>query len=152
LLLIAAVAFVATGVWLAGLLGPSLQPGREFIGWVGIAFFGAGAAAIIARLFDCDDQIIIDDRGIYWKRWSDHTIPWVEVKDVREARVRSTRFLCLDLKHPDRFPSRKPRRRLAAFNRRLGYGDISLSALGTDKRLDELKSAVLAYWTRSLRG
>src|SRR4051812_21506771 len=98
LLLAASLVFDALGAWMAGLTGPAPRPGREWIGWASILFFGLGTVAIVLRLFDRDDQIIVDSRGLYWKRRSPDVIPWSEIVDVTEGQVRRQRFLCIFLR------------------------------------------------------
>jgi hypothetical protein len=147
LLLAGSAVFVVGGLWMAGLFGPS-KPGDAWIGWVCVLFFGLATVVIGGRLFDRRDQIVIDERGISWARWSEQTIPWSEVRNVREAQVRRNRFLCIDLAHPEWFPSSTFVGRLAGANRRLGFGDITISAMGTDKSFGQLKQAVFSRWQR----
>ena len=146
LLTTGALVLVVGAMWLAGVFGSPPEPGSEWVGWSCIAFFGLATLALIGRLFDRNDQIIIDSRGLYWRQWSEQTIPWTEVRNVREAQVRRSRFLCVDLVHPEWFPSSKVAGRLAGVNRKLGFGDLGISTSGTDKSFDELKQAVFSHW------
>jgi hypothetical protein len=144
---IVSVAFVIGGAWIAGLSGPVPKPGREWVGWAAMLFFGIAAIVILLRVFDRNDQIVIDSRGLYWKLWSSDVIPWSQITDVRESAIRRQRFLCIYLKDPGRYPSGTLLGRLGSTNKALGYGDIAINAMGTDKSFDELKSAALAYWS-----
>lgn len=147
LLVLGSLAFVVLGAWVAGWLGPAPRPGREWIGWAAMLFFGLGAIVGVRRLFDQDDQIVVDGSGLYWKQWSEQTIPWSEVTDIREREIRRQRFLCLYLRNPERFPSGSAfSRMIRASNAMADFGDISLSPIGTDKSFTELKDAILAYW------
>ena len=146
LLTVGALIFVVGGLWFVGLFGSPPQPGSEWIGWASIVFFGLTAFGLIGRLLDRDDQIVVDERGLYWKRWCEQTIPWTEIRNVREAQVRRSRFLCIDLEHPELVRSSTLAGRIAGANRGLGFGDMGISTAGTDKSFDELKRAVFSCW------
>jgi hypothetical protein len=147
LLLAGCMAFVLLGAWTAGLFGSPPKPGREWIGWLSIALFGLGGLAIGWRLFDRDDQIRIDAKGFYWKRWSGNLIPWSAIADVREARVSGQTLLCLLLEDPHRFASTTLMGRLSGTNKAMGFGDVTVTASGTDKSYAQLRNAFFAHWS-----
>jgi hypothetical protein len=145
LLLIGALIFVAGGLWLAGLFGPPPKPGREWIGWVAILFFGLGGLAMASRLFDRDDWLVVDRNGIRWRQWSEATIPWPAIRSWSQYSLRGQQFLCLQLKDPSQFPGSGIGAWLRGFNKAIGFGDIALSVAGTDRTFDELAAAVRRY-------
>ena len=147
LFFVLALAFVAGGAWVAGLFGPAPRPGREWVGWIAMAFFGLGAIVILGRFFDGNDQIVVDDRGLYWRQWSTDLIPWSQIVDVREASVRNQRFLCIHLRDPERYSAMTLLGKLGMSSKAMGFGDIAINAVGTDKSFDALKDAVLAHWS-----
>ena len=118
------------------------------LAWLSILCFGFASIIMLMRLFDRDDQIRADAQGLYWKRWSPDVIPWNEIADVSEAGVQRQRILCLHLRHPERYPSHTLLGRLASANKVMGFGDIAINAMGTDRSFDELKAAVLGHWER----
>ena len=143
LLLIAlALGFVVLGVWIAGLLGPAPRPGKEWVGWAALLFFGLAAVMGVWRLFDRSDQIVVDGDGLCWKQHSAATIPWVEIERIEAREIRRQRFLCVFLKDPEKFPAAGWRGAMASANRGFGFGDLALSTTGTDRRHGELVAAV----------
>ena len=130
------------GIWLAGLLGPAPKPGREWVGWLSIIFFGFCFIVGIARLFDRGDQIVIDRKGLFWRLRSGTTIPWSEIETIESRAISRQRFLCVYLKEPRLYPPTTFLGRLGRSNRHLGFGDIALSATGTNRSFAELRSAI----------
>jgi hypothetical protein len=139
------------GAWVAGLFGPAPRPGREWAGWLAMVFFGLCAVIAVRRMFDRSDQMVIDRNGILWRRWSDATIPWTAVRGWSVAQVRSQRFICLFLKDPSQFPRAGAGALVGGLNRGLGFGDVTLTAAGTDRSFDELLAAV-ECWAPEQRG
>jgi hypothetical protein len=152
LLLLGAIVFVVGGLWIAGLFGAPPRPGREFLGWLAAAFFGLCAIVTAPRLFDRRDQIVVDRRGIYWRHWSETTIPWSALRGFDERSVRSQRFICLHLHDPTRYPAAGLRGWVAGANKGMGFGDIAMTAAGTDRSFDELLSAIEQFAPPSRQG
>lgn len=137
----ASLGFVAAGLWIAGVFGPPPRPGREWIGWVAILFFGAAGVAILRRAVDGGELIVVDRHGIFWRPQGDAPIPWTAIRALGTGTVRRQRFICLHLHDPDAWPPRR-RNPLGALNRGLGFGDIAISATGTDRSFADLQEAV----------
>ncbi len=149
LLLLGAIMFVIAGVWIAGFLGSAPDPGKQWIGWLSIAFFGPCALLIAARLFDRADQLVISERGIMFKQWSADTIPWTEVTDIGVYDVVGQKSILLRLKQPDRFPSTSLLGKIAGANRAITGGDIAIQLGGTDGRFDSAMAAATHFWEES---
>lgn len=145
LLLIGALLFVAGGLWLAGLFGPAPKPGREWIGWVSAIFFGLAGCVLAPRLFDRDVWLVVDRNGIRWRQWSEATIPWSAIRSWSEYSVRRQQFGGLELKDPAQFPGSGSVAWLRGINKAIGFGDVALTVVGTDRRFDELAEAVRRY-------
>ena len=145
LILLVGIGFVLLGAWLAGLITPAYPPGREWIGWASMAFFGPISLLHVRRLFETDDIVRIGPSGIWYRLWSDDTIPWNQITKVGGWQHRHQRSLLLSLVDPDRFPSTTFLGRMASANRALTGGDIPISVLGTDRSFDELMAAVAEY-------
>lgn len=142
LMLMASLAFVFGGVWMAGFLGEVPKPGKEWVGWMSMIFFGVCGVVIFVRLFDRDDQMKISSMGIYCKQWSRDTIPWSEIAKVSVWEFKKQKSILLHLQNPERFPSTTWFGKLGAANRALTGGDIALNMQGTDKTFDEAMSAI----------
>jgi len=134
LIVAGALAFVALGVWLAGILGEPPEPGREWIGWVAIIFFGGCALVAAPRLFDSSEQVKISGAGVYAKQWSEQTIPWHEIIDISVWEFRGQRSLILHLANPERYPSSTLLGKMTGVNRALTGGDVAISLTGTDRK------------------
>jgi hypothetical protein len=78
----------------------------KVVGVIGIVFFGLGALYIFYKLFDTKPALIIDNDGIFnnTSATSDgHMIPWREIKGIRIVKVRSTKFILVDIEKPEVF-------------------------------------------------
>ena len=142
LLLAGAAGFVVLGAWIAGLFGPPPRPGREWIGWAALLFFGLCGAMGVFRLFDRDDQIVVDAGGLYWKQYGAATIPWQDIGRIEARAIKRWRFLCVFLNEPGKFPAAGWAGALQGANRGLGFGDLALSTAGTDRSHAELVAAI----------
>ncbi|HEV2817065.1 MAG TPA: STM3941 family protein [Allosphingosinicella sp.] len=145
LLLLGAVAFVALGLWIGGLFGPSPKPGMEWLGWLAAFFFALAPFRLVPRLLDRSDQMIVDRNGIFWRQWSEATIPWSAIRFFSQRSIRGQHFVCLHLKDPAMFPRSGSGAWLAALNRRLDFGDVALTVIGTDRSHAELVAAIDRY-------
>jgi len=104
----------------------------------------------LRRLFETGPQIVVDDRGIWWRRWSRDIIPWSAVSAVSAVGLRTLNhqsFVCLRLHDAADFPSKRRRRWFAVVNRSMGFGDVALTTLGTDRTTAQLYAAI-AGWTQ----
>jgi len=151
-LLVLAFGLVALGAWLAGLIGPSPDPGVEWIGWITLLFFGLCAAAGVRRLFDPDVQIVVDASGLYWKQLGTRTIPWSEIDRIEAQEFGRDRFLCVFLKNPEKFRATGWTGALRAANRGFGFGDFGLSTAGTDRSEAELIEAIKRHAPEDVEG
>lgn len=143
-----AASFVFGGLVIAGLFGPPLRPGAEWFGWFCIAFFGLGGLVIVQRLFDRSEVVRIDGRGIYFKPWSEQTIPWSEIRDVTVWQLQGQRLIILHLANPDGFPSKKLLGWVAGANRVLTGGDIPIGLVGTDGNFDDAMATITRHRRR----
>jgi hypothetical protein len=145
LLLLGSLCFVALGIWFAGLLGAAPKPGREWVGWLSILFFGFCFILGISRLFDRSDAIVVDQDGLFWRERSDATIPWSEIQAIESRAIRRQRFICVYLKDARLYPPTTFLGRLGNASRNMGFGDIALSTTGTNRSLRELRDALQRF-------
>lgn len=136
--------FVVAGLWLIGVFGPppSTSLKAQIAGWAGIVFFGLCGLGWSRRLFQSGLEMRIDSNGVYWRRWSDQTIPWSAIERIDMMRMRNQRFVGLFLKDPKAFPSSTILGKAAGANKAMGFGDIALTPMGSDKSFDEMAAAV----------
>ncbi len=124
--LVGSLGFVAGGVLTLLIGGPPL------IGWLGIGFFGACAAVFSWRLVDARPRLVIDDKGIWDRRWNAGVIEWSDIRTAWVKHLNDEPFLCLELKDPAKYTDRLSplQKRLVGLNRDLGFSEVSISLSG----------------------
>jgi hypothetical protein len=142
ILMTAASAFVA--------LGGIARPGSyiEFIGWVGVAFFGAILALIVYRFFNAKEVLVtITDEGILDKRVAARTIPWAAVRKVSVWEHQRQKVIVLDV--PPEVEGSIEMTRMARFtrgpNKSLGADGLCITAAGLKISHDELLARVMEH-------
>jgi hypothetical protein len=137
LLLAAALAFVVVA---ALILSPGTRPAASlgtpletFVGWAGIAFFGACALVLARQLSDPRPRIVIDDAGVFDRTLGVGVIPWDEIGDAQLRYIGGHPFISLQLRNEEAWlvKLRPMHRRLAAANRALGFGALNLNLSAT---------------------
>ena len=114
MLLLGCIAFVALGLWMAGIFGPpphsSTHPDGEIFvfGWLGVLFFGLCGVAGVRNLFDSREQLSIGPSGVRYSQWSEDTIPWSEITDVTIWRYKRQKTIVLHLRDRARYPATSP--------------------------------------------
>lgn len=126
-----------------------LRPKTQFawIQWPAIALMGFAAVVFALRLFDDRDLIVVDRNGIMWRQWSDQPIPWSAISAFHIEKQHTRwpfyiRHLCIDLHEPAQHPSTSARAKLFGRGWNLGYGDITVTTIGTETTVDELLEAM----------
>ncbi len=151
LLIIVAIGFVTTGLWMIGAFGivprsERLGPaGTVFWGWASIVFFGPGALLLLRRLFDETEQVRIDASGIRWAKWSGELIPWSEITEVSTWSYKRQNCIVLHLREPSRFPGSGLAQALRSINKQLTGGDIAISMTGTDRSFKDAMAAIAQF-------
>ena len=151
LLLVVCIAFVAAGVWMAGIAGPvpvSRRAGPLMTviwGWITIGFFGMGVVALARAWWKNSELLRIGQLGIRWLPWSDQTIPWSEISDVTEWSYKSSRSIILHIRNPSQFPGKGTVGFFGRANRALTGGDIGFSLAGTNRKFNEALSAIAQF-------
>jgi len=104
--LVCSLAFVAAGVFVL------IPAGNPSVAWLGIGFGGPGAGVALWLLFDRRPYLVLDDDGLYYRPLKTGKIPWSEVLGACVKSWHSQKFLCLELRDPERiFPRRSRLRR-----------------------------------------
>lgn len=116
LLVLGSVAFVAAGLWFAGVFGDPPRPLRipepavTTIGWVAIVFFGLCGAYLVWRLASpkpavvLREDVLIDNASLA----SAGSIPWVEITGSQVVELMGQRFLGIHLRDPQRLLAQQP--------------------------------------------
>lgn len=153
LLLLAAIGFVAIGVWFSGIFGevPTCPPSARcrfpptllpYIGWVAILFFGLVAIVSAERLRNPEAHLTIGLDGIFAARSYGDTIPWSQIESVSTWRDET---IVLSLRSSHRLWSKGSARLFAYVTRRLTGGDIAVSLIGTNRSLSEAMPAISQF-------
>jgi hypothetical protein len=143
--------FVVLGLGLVGAFeAPWVSPRRSHVvgmtfGWICITFFGACAVVIARTFFDTGPLLRIGSQGVWWKRWSDETVPWSEITDVTIWQHKGQKCLILHLRDPARFPGRGLMGWAGKANRALTGGDIGITLTGTNRSIKDAMAAVEYY-------
>lgn len=151
LLVAASVAFVAIGMWMAGLMGPvpvSQRSGplmTQVWGWVCTLFFGMCAFASAKIWWENGERLRIGRSGMRWSSWSDQTIPWSEIADVTEWHYRRSSYIILHLRNPSHFPGKGTPAITRWANRKLTGGDMGITLTGTDRKFADAMAAVAQF-------
>lgn len=163
LLVLGSLAFVVAGLCfvispdaLAGPDGPPWMRGMPglviAIGAAAVLFFGLTAMVGLRQFLRRGAVVTIDAAGIRWRRWSDATIPWDAISQVAVTEMMNQRFLSLWLADPAAWPSTSLSGRLAAANRGMGYGDITIAPAGLDRGAEAMWAAVEHFAPARLLG
>ncbi len=103
-----------------------------------LIWFGVAARLVFMR----KPVLEIDESGLLWRRWSETRIPWTAFDRWTVKDTLGMPFATLWLSEPRAFPAATVQGVLRLANRRLGYGDITLNAAGTDRTFAELTEAL----------
>ena len=151
MLILLALGFVVMSLWLLGAFGTAPDAPFAWSGWLGLAFFGPAAIILMRRVADRRPQIVADERGLYWRQWSEATIPWDAFESVSVQQVNRQRLLGLTLRDPQAHAPTTPLGQLARYNESLGFAHVTLSAQGLDCSFDELHDAIRFHLERNRR-
>ena len=81
-------------------------------------------------------------------------IPWAEIQGAFVKRLGTAKFVCLDLRDPERLRARLSplKKRLVEMNRKLGYTDFSVNLTGTDADPDAICELIIKQLHLSKHG
>ncbi len=102
--------------------------------WIMIPVLGVGGLLTIKMLFDSHIQVRINASGIYYKPWSDVTIPWAEIQSIRFDEEDRQKTIILDLENPDRYRATTLMGKI--------FGGITITLAGTDGRFESAVEAI----------
>ena len=151
LLLLGALGFVVLGLGIVGAFGPPWVSRHRSLwvamawGYFGIIFFGACALNATRMMFETAVLLRIDQNGIWWRRWSDDTIPWSEITQVSIWQYQRQKSIIVHLRDPSRFPGKGILGFAGKANRALTGGDIGITMTGSDRSFDEAMAVIEHY-------
>jgi len=126
----------------AAILGVSDNAVGHGIGWM-CALMGIAALPVAFKRLSFNGPVIrIDQRGIYWHRWSEKPIPWSNIASYRPYCIHRQKMVGLTLRDPSRDRSTSLLGKMARFNAMTGFGHVALSVQSTDKSFDEMLKAI----------
>jgi len=136
-------AIASAAMALAGLL--LIISGQRIVGWMNLLLFGAGSVSIAYQARQSGPRIIIDDTGVFDRTLGVGAIPWSEIQGAFVKRLGAAKFVCLELREPERFRSKLSpiKQRMVAMNRQLGYTDFSVNLTGTTADPDAVCELIL---------
>jgi len=111
----------------------------KIIGWSGVAFFGMCMLPILSQLFRSGPTVVIDDTGVFDRRWGVGRIAWQDIASVSITKVRSRRFISLWLRNEKEYLGRvsSMRAALSRMSENVGYSPFSMNFSGLTPGLDE---------------
>jgi len=136
------IAVASAGMALAGLL---LVLQGSVAGWPALIFFGAGTLSIAYQARQRGPRVVIDEAGVFDRTLGVGVIPWPEIQGAFVKRLGTAKFVCLELRDPERLRARLSpiKKRLVDMNRKLGYTDFSVNLTGTDADPDAVCEMIL---------
>ncbi|WP_159999772.1 hypothetical protein [Roseomonas sp. 18066] len=126
-------------------LHPEAPAVMRGIGLLILLPLAAWAVQCLRALLDQRPLIALDAEGLLWRRWSGQRIPWSAFGPWQERGIGFGPMLCFWLARPADHPPGMLQGLLRPANRWLGFGDIALSAAGTDRRFEELAAALRRF-------
>lgn len=123
-------------------------------GWLALLFFGFGALISLVMIFDKRPQIIINQKGIaykkaIWKKYNpDEIIEWETIESVYWASVNNNKFICLKITPKEPKKQNLAQKSLSRLNKAMGFEEVnvplSLIKIDANKLVDFLVSMTLS--------
>jgi hypothetical protein len=150
LMLIAAAAFVASGIWFllytsSMLSAVSVSPSFiKLVGIVAIVFFGICCVFIARKLFDNRPGFIITETGLIDNSSgiSAGEIPWKDIRGITNTTIANKRFIMILLHNPEEYINRQTsilKRKAMEMNYKHYGSPVSISTSGLRCSFGELK-------------
>ena len=156
LLLLVALAFLIVSVWMF-LHAEKMADGMhrnpmliQGIAIMGILFSGPGVFVTLRKLITKQLALVIDHRGLGFNisKSNNEYIPWSEIIDFKEIKIRQVRIIIIRVKNPQKWPEKEKR----FFRKKLmqanltNYGSpFNVSTVGLDIPHGELMEKLSVY-------
>lgn len=113
--------------------------------WAGVGFLVLCIPPWLRQMFLAGPVIEVSSAGIRWRNWSEDLIPWSAIERLRITRIQRQSFVSVWLRDPDTYRSTTLAGRMARANKAMGFGDIAIGTMGTDRSFDEFASDVAFF-------
>lgn len=156
--------FVAIGLWMTGIFNPpspspspstdlTIYPAQQsssrypewftvMMGWVCVALCGWFALKGAMNMTGANEALRINSGGISVPSFSDRLILWSDIADISVWTHRGQKVLTIRLRDPERYPRSQSQRFYDRLNKSLTGGQIGVSMLNTDRKINEAMEAV----------
>lgn len=161
LLALAALAFVAIGVWMFTLDTETIEDGRRLsnptlfysLAIAAVLFFGAAGTWAIRKLFDKTPGLILSDEGFIDNSSgiAAGLIPWSEVASVAESQIQRQKFVSIHVHDPEKYIEKANTFKKAAHraNMKMVGTPINISAVSLKIKHKELLDLFQQYAAQS---
>ena len=122
----------------------------SFMAWFALIFCGLWALVSLIILFDKTPQIIINQKGIWYKKavWKkrnyEDIIEWETIKNIHWSSVNNQKFICLNTTSSES----KKQSTIQKLNKSMGFQDtnipLSMIKIDANKLVDFLGSMVVS--------
>ena len=126
----------------------------SFMAWFALLFFGLCTLVGLAMMFDKTPQIIINQKGIWYKKavWKkrnyEDIIEWETIKNIHWSSVNNQKFICLNTTSSKPKKQNSIQKNLGKLNRAMGFEEtnipLSMIKIDANKLVDFLGSMVVS--------
>lgn len=151
ILLFAAMAFVAAGVFLVKMADSTLE---TWAGWPAIIFFGATIPLFVWQIIDRRPRLTINELGINDRTMGVGLIPWSEITDSYVKSIRGNHFICLVARNPEMWTSKfsTAKKAMIKANKALGFTELNVNLSGTSAQPQKIHELILKLSAASQKG
>ncbi len=122
------------------------------IGIIGIIFFGIASIFLFIKLFDSKPGLIISKEGIIDNTNSSSTglIRWIDIINIKQEKVMSTRFLLIEVKNPEEYIEKSNKLKSFSLKQNMNtYGTpLTLTSVGLQSSFEDLHRIIIESWEK----
>jgi hypothetical protein len=121
------------------------DPIANFLGWLGVAFFGLGFIVFPVQLLRWGPVVLVNEMGIEDRRLRIGVILWEDITAISSDGVH---FISITVKDPEKYLSRmsKWKRWVAELSRTYGFSPIFIGFVGVTPGIDEALKYIQFRW------
>ncbi len=126
----------------------------SFMAWFALLFFGLCALVGLAMMFDKSPQIIINQKGIWYKKaiWKkrnyDDIIEWETINEIYWSSVNNQKFICLNITSINPKNQSAFQKNVGILNKAVGFEEnnvpLSMIKIDANKFVDFLVSMTVS--------
>jgi hypothetical protein len=115
-------------------------------GWIIVACCFVMAGVFVKRALDRTPQLRIGPDGIWYRLYSDATIPWDQFVSCQVMRIYNQRVVQLNLRDPAAWPStNRFTRATAGMNSAMGFNGVGIAATNLSGGPEQVLQAIARY-------